>query len=266
MSPRIAGAGQAVFAATFVGLGLAGLITHDFAAIWQPVPKRWPARETLTVVCALVALAAGLGMFWPRMRAMAAGALAAWLAVWMLLVKAPAIVATPAMAAAWESCGETAVLVAAAWALFAGSAGGWAPLKFAAGRGGLRLAHALYGLSMIAFGVAHLAYVKETAALVPSWLPAHAAWVYATGLAYIGAGVAILTGVLARLAATLSAVQIGAFTLLVWAPAAVSGHGDADTWSETVISWALTVAAWVVADSYRGRPWLRRRTSAGPEV
>ena len=72
----------------------------------------------------------------------------------------------------------------------------------------------------------HLADEKETAALVPVWLPAHVAWVYLTGAASIAAGLAVLLGVWARLAATLSAVQIGVFTLLVWAPVvAATGAG-----------------------------------------
>ena len=231
---RIARPGQLVFAATLVALGAWCVVRGGLAPIWAEVPAGAPAHDALPYACAAISIACGAGLFVPRTRALAARVLLGVLAIWIAVFRVPAIARAPGDFGAWDGCAETLAITSAAIVL-AGLA---------------RPGRAVLGLCMIPFALAHVIYPHETAALVPSWLPAHLAIAYATGAAFLAAGAAILTGVRAPLAAALVAAQMGGFTLLVWVPIVARGATSHVVWQELGISVALTAAAWVVADSY----------------
>lgn len=255
---RIASPGHVVFALLMVAVGLVGFIEHKFAPIWAPVSHTLPGREALIYLCAGVALLGGAGLLVRRTASIAAHLLFAYLLLWMLAFKAPFIVSAPLEEGSYQSTGENAVAVAAAWVLvtwFASEAEKQR-IGFLAGDLGLRLARILYGLALIAFGFSHFVYVNLTTPLVPTYLPIRDSWAYITGGGYLAAGVAIIAGVFPRLAAVLVALQIALITIMVWAPIVAAGNIDAGHWQETVVSCAITAGAWVMADSYRDASWL----------
>jgi uncharacterized membrane protein len=247
-------ASHLVFALTMIAMGIIGTVGGTFAPIWAGVPKTLPDRQLLAYLCILVSLACGIGLLAKPWAAWAALVLLIYLIAWTVLFKVPFIIRQPLVEVSYQSCGENLVLIAAAWVLYVRLA---RARTFPAGDLGLRTAHLLYGLALIAFGFSHFAYLNLTAPLVPRWLPGHVFWAYFTGAAYLAAGVAIVTGLAGRLGAVGSAVQITMITFLVWGPLVLHGQANASNWQEPIVSWALTAAAWVVAISFERYPWLK---------
>ena len=244
-----------------IALGIMGLTKGEFAAIWQPVPKGLPGRDTLVYLCALISLASGVGLLWQRTAAIAARVMLFWFVLWLLFMRLPGFFRGFTVDVYWPAC-QTAVMLAAAWVLYTWFATKWDKqwLGFVAGENGLRIARVLYGLALMPFGLAHFTYLKQTTVLVPGWLPWHVAWAYLTGATFIVAGVAVVIGVYARLAAALSTLQMGLLLLLIWIPKAVEGSLTPFQKGEAVVTCALMSAAWVITDSYRSRQWFAVKT------
>jgi|SRR6185437_15438776 len=234
---RVMSCGYLSFAIAMMALGVLGLTYGDFALVWQEVPKWVPARQAIAYACAALMLAGGLGLLWPRTSGAAAAVLLVYLSLWLLLLRVPKLITAPLEEVSWSGCGENAIMVAAAWALFAV-------------RNAPRPAVLLYGLALFPCGLAHMVYSKASADFVPAWLPWHLGWAYLTGAAFMAAAAAILLQtVYTRLAIALSAVMMGAFTLLIWLPAVVAAPRDRFSWTGLCISAALTASGWALADT-----------------
>lgn len=264
---RIANSAHWVFAITMIGLGIVGLLYQDFVPVWNPVPVGSPGHEGFVYLGPIISVASGIGFLVPRVAVIAARLLLTTLLFWLLFFRLPNLLLTPLFEACW-SVFPLAVMLAAAWIVYVWFATDWdrQHLSFISGNNGLYIAHALYGVSLIFFGSAHFIDLKDTLSLIPNWLPGHTFWAYFTGCSFIAAGVAVLAGPCAQLAAFFSALQIGLFLLLVWIPIIAAGSIIRFQWGEAILNAALLAAACVVAASYRSAPRLVSKSKQPPGI
>jgi uncharacterized membrane protein YphA (DoxX/SURF4 family) len=253
---RIANTGHVAFATTMIGIGIVGILNSDLMPLWNPIPGAGPVHELLVYCVIGISLLSGIGLLVQRTAAMAARLLLATFLIWMLLFRLPSFIRAPLFEACW-SVFPLAVMLSGTVVLYVWFATAWDReyLRSISGISGLRVARIIYGLSLGFFGLAHFIDVEDTVSLIPNWLPGHLFWAYFTGCAFIAAGISVVIGVFARLAALLSAVQIALFLFLVWIPIVAADSKVPFQWSETFLNAALLAGAWVIADSYRETPY-----------
>ena len=257
--------GQLLMAVAFVVLGGLNLAWADFAYIWQPVPSSLPWREPLAYAAGALLGALGLGMLLSRTARLATLLLTASLVAWLLLTRLPSLLASPGVEVRWLFLGETLMLLAGSWTLLSAlSPGGSGRPGRLAGPAATRLARLLYAVALPMVGLSHFVYLKITVSMIPGWIPFHLGFAYLTGAAHIAAGLALLTGVLPRLAATAEAAMISLFTVVVEVALLVGQPGNHFRLTNLFVSVALAGAAWVVAGSLDGAPWGLR--SSKPDV
>ena len=236
--------GLYVYGGAAIFLGLLGLVSGDFATTWQNVGPNIPLRVPLAYLPAVIELAGGIALLAPRTAR--AGALtltivySAFTLIW--LPKAFVNLGT------YDPIGnvfEEFALVAAGLVLCAI----FSPAGSSVAR---RRAFfvLLFGVCPISFGIVHIVDMPGLLGWIPGWLPpAKMFWAYATTMGFFGAAVAILSGILAPLAARLLTAEIVIFELLIWIPNLYAGPSTHFNWAGNAISIALCGASWVVSDS-----------------
>jgi len=240
------GFGWRVYGLGVMALGLLGVAWGDFV-LGQPVPKAFPNRIALAYAAGAFMLVCGAAVEWRRTVAWGAAALTAYYALFVVvLMNGPVVLAHYAEFGTYSGLAEEVAIMAAGLIVYAASA----RIDAALAARLMRLGQMLFGVCALLFGAAHFFYMNLTAPLVPKWLPpTQEFWAYATGVGHIAAGIAILTGVRARLAAILLTVMYASFTPLVHVPMLLADPSSHFKWTENAINLALTGVAWVVADS-----------------
>jgi uncharacterized membrane protein len=227
-----------LYAAGAVLLGAVGIYFGDFAMQWQSVPKVIPPMPWAYVSGGILVI--GGGLILARREKLGACLLGGFYALWLVAFHLPPVL-TKAIGSigAWNGPAEVGFLAAGALALFASHTG--AP--------GVKLAlsaRLLAGAAAVVFGFAHFNYIDFTASMVPGWIPYKTFWAWATGVGHLLTGIALLSGIRARLAAGCEAAMMGSFALLLHLPRVLAAPEQHVEWIMLAISSALAGSALLV--------------------
>jgi uncharacterized membrane protein len=238
--------GKYIYGLGVLMLGILCLASGNSIA-GQALPKGIPARAALVYAAGAFLIVASAAIAWRRTAAGAAAALTAYFAVvGVLLMNGPVVLAHYAKFGAYFGVAEQLSLAAGGLIVVATNArleAIWAARLSRIGR-------MKFGVCALFFGTAHFVFMNLTAPLVPKWLPPNGEfWGYVTGVGFIAAGVALLTGVQAHLAAILLTIMLASFALLVHAPTVLADVSNRGNWGEAALNIAVTGVAWVAVDS-----------------
>lgn len=225
-------------------LGVFGLAWGDFATMWQRVEPGVPGRTALAYLTAVLELAGGVALLWPRAARAGAALLTIVYSVFTLLW-IPKALADPKVYDSWGNVFEELSLVIAGLVLCASLA----PRSSALAQKESLIARC-YCVCVISFGVDHVVIFAALPGYIPKWIPpSQLFWAYTTTICFFLAAAAILTGILAPLASRMLTAMIFGFELLLWLPTLFTSPHEHFNWSANGIATALAGACWVVSDS-----------------
>ena len=237
--------GRIVFGAGAVLFGVIALMWYD-SDTWQTLRQIWSLPfGTIIGGCLMTAqIAGGIGMQYPRTAHLAS----VILGVVYLLFSLACIPGIIAASTIYERYGGSFFLF---FSLLCGAIALYAATEANAARAVVfgRLARLGLGVCAISFTLGQILLPRETADLVPKWIPPNQMfWAVLTTVAFALAAVAILINRQARLATRLMTLMLALFGVLVWVPRLIAHPKAHLNWSEFALTFLITGAAWMVAD------------------
>lgn len=111
-----------------------------------------------------------------------------------------------------------------------------------------RLARWAYGLCCIDFGLAHLTGVGAVARMIPGWLPFGGVfWTVITGIAFVAAGISMLSGIRDEIAVRLLGLMLLIFSVMVLTPGIFAQPHNHVAWGGDAYNITAVGAAWMFA-------------------
>ncbi len=217
-------------------LGAVGVAFGSYALQWQPV--WWSGFEIGPYISGVILIVAGAATVWTKTALWGARGLRLFFGAWVVLLHMPRVAAAPSDPLMWLGFCEILAMVAGALMLTA-TLRGEARMQL--------LARVLFGACLLLFGATHFLYADFTASMVPAWIPpGQLFWAYATGVGHVAAGLAILSGVQARLAAGLVTVMFASFVVTLHGPRVAADPGNHAEWVMLGVALTLTGAAFAM--------------------
>lgn len=217
-------------------LGILNIAWRDSLLSWQPTPDGASWKIPFAYLSALILIVSGIGILLPQWRTRGAMLGAAWVGLWALLLHLPRV------AIAHDTAALLGLGEASANALGIATLTGRFDTNQRA-----RLLRLAFGLCLVIFGVSHFVYAGFTAQMVPAWLPQRLGLAYLTGAIHALTGACLLAGIRVRLAATIEALMMSSFVLLVHIPGVAAAPHDRMQLTMLGMAGLLTTAAWLVA-------------------
>ena len=229
-SPKL---GRHLFGAAAFAFGVITLVWHTY--------NDWHLPRSVAYTVGAAQILGGLAIQFRQTAKVAAGFLAA-VYLFFALHCLPTIIASPRVYNSWGNFFEQ-------FSLFAGPA-----LVFAHSSAWSRETQSRFGRMLLAlcatsFALEQAFYLQNTASLVPKWLPpSQSFWAIATTVFFALAALALLANQKSLLSARLLTLMLAIFGILVWLPLLLSDPHSHTNWSETILTFAITGSAWILAD------------------
>ncbi len=251
--PNLSATGRIFYGIAITGIGLLTIFYRDFPYMIIPPQHSWIAGLTaVAYIFGVLLLLAGVCIVFEKK----AGLAALLLGTVLLLIFCFYFIPYQLMASPdylhfgdWENAAKELALCGGAFVI----AGSLSQKNKNSLKGPLEklapIGSTLFAIAIFSFGIDHYLFAKEAADYVPSWVPFHLFWMYFTGTALLGSGIAIIFKIKPTLSATLLGAMILTWVIILHIPriivSPVAYMGSEIT--STLIALAYSGIAFVIA-------------------